>query len=102
MSTPKISKSIYINDVHLFYQIFLGLKFLLQFLKLVESFIIIVQTSFFIITAHALIVIYFDKGLNINNMYLYSGGYILRVTMNVLFDCNVFIPNIYIFAASLV
>jgi hypothetical protein len=29
---------------------------------------------------------YFDKGLNINNMYLYSGGYILRVTMNVLFD----------------
>jgi hypothetical protein len=44
---------------------------------------------------------YFDKGLNINNMYLYSGGYILSVTMNVLFVCNVLIPNIYIFVSSL-
>jgi hypothetical protein len=34
-------------------------------------------------------------------MYLYSGGYILSVTMNVLFVCNVLIPNIYILVASL-
>jgi hypothetical protein len=34
-------------------------------------------------------------------MYLYSGGYILSVTMNVLFVCNVLIPNIYMLVASL-